>query len=208
MVKMKTEAVITGDIINSSILSDEQKTLVRLNLEQYTLNNPDILLPLQFYRGDSFQLMVKKEKAARIAVFIEAIIYSSVNTFARISIGIGLVSKIVPDNVLQSEGEAFQLSGHQMDTMKEEGRLMKISLNNKQYQSILSATFYLAESIILGWKPRMAAVIAQIPFAKTQKEIAEEMNISSAAVSKALKAGNWPSVENFLNGYEKALKEI
>lgn len=206
--EIKTVAVITGDIINSSNLSDEQKNRVRLDLEYFTSNNPDILLPLQFYRGDSFQLMVEKEKAARIAVFIEAIIYSSVNTFARISIGIGLVSKIVPDNVLLSEGEAFQLSGHQMDTMKEEGRLMKITLKNNQYQSILSATFYLAESIILGWKPGMAAVIAQIPFAKSQKEIAEKLNISGAAVSKALKAGNWPSVENFLNGYEEALKKI
>jgi predicted transcriptional regulator len=207
-VEIKTVAVITGDIINSSKLSDEQKNRVKLDLEYFTSNNPDILLPLQFYRGDSFQLMVEKEKAARIAVFIEAIIYSSVNTFARISIGIGLVSKIVPDNVLQSEGEAFQLSGHQMDTMKEEGRLMKITLKNNQYQSILSATFYLAESIILGWKPGMAAVIAQIPFAKSQKEIAEKLNISGAAVSKALKAGNWPSMENFLNGFEESLKEI
>ena len=206
--EIKTVAVITGDIINSSKLSDEQKNRVKLDLEYFTSNNPDILLPLQFYRGDSFQLMVEKEKAARIAVFIEAIIYSSVNTFARISIGIGLVSKIVPDNVLQSEGEAFQLSGHQMDTMKEEGRLMKITLKNNQYQSILSATFYLAESIILGWKPGMATVIAQIPFAKSQKEIAVKLNISGAAVSKALKAGNWPSMENFLNGFEESLKEI
>lgn len=204
----KTVGVITGDLINSSDLNSEQKSLLKLKLGHFTENNPEILLPFQFYRGDSFQLMVLKEKAARIAVMIEAIVFSTTGTWARLSIGIGSVSRISPGNVLQSEGEAFQLSGHQMDKMKEEGRLLKIALNNSRFQPILSATFHLAESIILGWKPGQAAIIAQIPFTKTQKEIAEKLNISGAAVSKAVKASNWSSIENFLNGYEQTIKEI
>jgi hypothetical protein len=204
----KIVGVITGDLINSSVLNDEQKNLLKSKLGRFTANNPEILLPLQFYRGDSFQLMVLKEKAARIAVIIEAIVFSTTGTWTRLSIGIGSVSKISPGNVLQSEGEAFQLSGHQMDKMKEEERLLKIALNNRRFQPILSATFHLAESIIWGWKPGQAAIIAQIPFAKTQKEIAGKLNISGAAVSKAIKASNWPSIENFLKGYEETIKEI
>jgi hypothetical protein len=206
--KEKTVGIITGDIINSSLLNDEQKILLKSELGRFTTNNPEILLPLQFYRGDSFQLMVVKEKAARIAVFFQAIIFSATGTWARLSIGIGAVSKVIPGNVLQSEGEAFQLSGHQIDKMKDEGRMLRISLNNKRFQPILSAAFYLTESIICGWKPGQAAVIAQIPFAKTQKEIAERLNISGAAVSKAIKTSNWLVIESFLNGYEETMKEI
>lgn len=200
--------VITGDIINSSSLSDKNKNLLRMELDRFQTGNSDILLPLQFYRGDSFQLMVKHEKAARVAVIIETIVFSTTGTWARLSIGIGSVSKIIANNVLHSEGQAFQLSGHQMDKMKEEGRMIKIALNNQRFQPILSATFYLAESIIWSWKPGQVAVIAQIPFVKTQKEIAEKLNISEAAVSKALKASNWPSIENFIRGYEETIKEI
>jgi hypothetical protein len=206
--KEKTVGIITGDIINSSLLNDEQKILLKSELDRFTTNNPEILLPLQFYRGDSFQLMVVKEKAARIAVFFQAIIFSATGTWARLSIGIGAVSKVIPENVLQSEGEAFQLSGHQIDKMKDEGRMLRISLNNKRFQPILSAAFYLTESIICGWKPGQAAVIAQIPFTKTQKEIAERLNISGAAVSKAIKTSNWLVIESFLNGYEETMKEI
>lgn len=179
-----------------------------MELERFLTGNPDMLLPLQFYRGDSFQLMVKKEKAARVAVIIETIVYSTTGTWARLSIGIGSVSKISAGNVLQSEGQAFRLSGHQMDKMKEEGRMIKIALNNDHLQPIFSATFYLAESIIWSWKPGQVAVIAQIPFSKTQKEIAEKLSISEAAVSKAIKASNWPAIENFIKGYEGTLKEI
>ncbi len=206
--KNKTIAgVITGDVINSSSVDEEKKNLLKSELNRLLTGNPDILLPLQFYRGDSFQLMVKKEKAAQIAVIIETTVFLTTGTWARLSIGIGTVSKISPGDVLQSEGEAFQLSGHQMDKMKEEGRMLKIALNSKEYEPIFSAAFHLAESIIWSWKPGQVAVIAQIPFSKTQKEIAEKLNISEAAVSKAIKASNQPAMESFIIGYEETIKK-
>jgi len=200
--------VITGDLINSSGLSKEQKINMKTGLSGFLENNQDVLLPLQFYRGDSFQLMVRKEKAAMFTVIFEAIILSTTGTRARISIGIGTISKIIQDNVLQSDGEAFKLSGHQLDKMKEEGRLLKIAIDSIQFQPILAATFYLAESLIWSWKPGQAAVISMIPACKTQKEMAEKLNITGAAVSKALKSGKWAAIEDFLNGYEETLKMI
>lgn len=207
-IKKNIVGVITGDLINSSSLNADQKNNLQVGLSNFLEKNPDVLLPIQFYRGDSFQLMVTKEKAAMITIIIEAIILSTTGTWARISVGIGTTSKITPCNVLQSEGEAFQLSGHQMDRMKEEGRLLKIAIDSRQFQPILAATFYLAESIIWNWKPGQASVIALIPTFKTQKEIAEKLNISGSAVSKALKSAKWPAIESFLNGYEETIKEI
>ncbi len=204
----KSVGVITGDLINSSALGKEQKKLIESELECFVSNNPGVLLPLQFYRGDSFQLMVTKEHAAWTAVMIEAIVLSTASTLCRLGLGVGTVSKIAPGNVLQSEGEAFLLSGHQLDNMKGEGRIFKIALNNSQFQPILSATFHLAEVIIRGWKKGQARVVAQMPFASTQKEIANKLGISQAAVSKALKTSNWASVQDFLRGYEETVKMI
>lgn len=208
MNKQNIVGVITGDLINSSGLTKDQKINMQTGLSCFLENNQNVLMPVQFYRGDSFQLMVKKEKAAMISVIIEAIILSTTGTRARISIGIGTISKDISGNVLQSEGEAFQLSGHQLDKMKEEGRLLKIAVDSLQFQPILAATFHLTESIIWSWKPGQAAVISMIPVCKTQKEIAEKLNITGAAVSKALKSGKWAAIEDFLNGYEETLKMI
>lgn len=208
MKKQNKVGIITGDLVNSSGLTEDQKRNMQSGLLCFLENNPDVLLSIQFYRGDSFQLMVTKEKAAAIAVFIEAVILSTTGTWARISIGIGSVSKITPNNVLQSEGEAFQLSGHQIDKMKDEGRILKIAIDSVLLQSILAASFYLAESIIRNWKPGQASVISMVPTCKTQKDIATKLGISGAAVSKALKSGNWAAIESFLLGYEQTLKEI
>lgn len=208
MKKQSKVGVITGDLINSSGLTEKQKQNMKLRLSCFLENNPDVLQPIQFYRGDSFQLMVLKEKAAAVSVFIEAIILSATGTRARISIGIGAVSKINQSNVLQSEGEAFQLSGHQIDKMKEEGRLLKIAIDSSLFQPILSASFYLAERIILSWKPGQASVISMVPTCKTQKDLAAKLGIAGATVSKALKSGNWAAIESFLQGYEQTLKEI
>ena len=208
MKKQSKVGIITGDLVNSSGLTEEQKQNMQSGLAGFLEGNPDVLLPIQFYRGDSFQLMVAKEKAAAIAVFIEAITLSTTGTWARISIGIGCVSKITPNNVLQSEGEAFQLSGHQIDKMKDENRILKIAIDSVLLQSILAASFYLAESIILNWKPGQASVISMVPTGKTQKDIATKLGISGAAVSKALKSGNWPAIESFLQGYEQTLRDI
>lgn len=208
MNKQNYVGVITGDLINSSGLTKEQKNNMQTGLSGFLENNQDILMSIQFYRGDSFQLMVKKEKAAMITVIVEAIILSTTGTRARISIGIGSVSKTIPGNVLQSEGEAFQLSGQQLDKMKAEGRLLKIAVDSPPFQPILGATFHLAESIIWNWKPGQATVISMIPVCQTQKEIAEKLNITGAAVSKALKSAKWAAMEDFVNGYEETIKMI
>lgn len=202
----KNIGVITGDLINSSNLSNEQKAELKAKLEDFTQNNPDVLLPLQFYRGDSFQLMCTKEKAAWLAIMIQSIIISTTNTLARISIGIGTVSTVNKTDVLQSEGEAFILSGHQLDEMKAENRIFKIAVNQEKIQSNLEIATLLTENIMMDWKPGQASVIAMNPQAETQRAIAEKLKISPAAVSKTLKACKWAAIDQYLIWFEKTIK--
>jgi hypothetical protein len=206
--KSKNIAVITGDLVASSEVSSNQVNSMNEELSKYLDNKPFVMLPLTFYRGDSFQLMVKAEKSVEVALTIQSIILWRTETWARISVGIGTVSKIEPGNVLQSEGEAFQLSGHQLDNMKSEGRLFKIATNSSKHQPMLDAALHLADSLISNWKPGQASAIAMATQCKTQKEMAQRLNISEPAVSKALKSANWPAFETFLRGYEQTIKMI
>jgi hypothetical protein len=201
----KIIGVITGDIINSSTLSEELKFQIKDELVNFTRNNQHVLLPIQFYRGDSFQLMCTKEKSVWLAVLIQSIIISTANTLARISIGIGKVSNIHANDVLQSEGEAFLLSGHQLDEMKADDRILKIAVDNAEILSNLDIATLLAENIIKGWKPGQASVISTNPGSVTQRIIAAQLKISPAAVSKTLKASNWAVIEKYLNWSENIL---
>lgn len=205
MEKEEIIGVITGDLINSSAINDELKMKLKDELFGFTKNNPNVLLPLQFYRGDSFQLMCTKEKAAWLAVLIQSIIISTAGTMARISIGIGKVSTIHADDVLQSEGEAFLLSGHQLDEMKGEDRILKIAVGNADIQPNLDIATLLAENIVKGWKPGQASVISLNHGSVTQRNIAAQLKISPAAVSKTLKASNWTAIEQYLIWVENLL---
>lgn len=205
MKQAKIIGVITGDLINSSVISDELKIKLKEELVNFTKNDPSVLLPLQFYRGDSFQLMCTKEKAVWLAVLIQSVIISTAGTLARISIGIGKASNIHADDVLQSEGEAFLLSGHQLDEMKGEDRILKIAVGNAEIQPNLDVATLLAESIVKGWKPGQASVISLTPGSVTQRNIAARLKISPAAVSKTLKASNWAAIEQYLIWVENLL---
>jgi hypothetical protein len=55
--KKRQIAVITGDIVNSSVLNEAQKKLIQNGIEHF--KHEGILLKPRFYRGDSFQLAVK-----------------------------------------------------------------------------------------------------------------------------------------------------
>ncbi|MCF8358289.1 MAG: SatD family protein [Prolixibacteraceae bacterium] len=208
MKKNRNIAIITGDIINSSSITSAQLKKMKTGLNVFLEERTDVLLPLAFYRGDSFQLMVEPVKSAEIALIIQSILLSTTETLARISIGVGSASKVMPGNVLQSEGEAFQLSGHQLDKMKDEGRIFKIATKSKGHQPMLAGSFHLAENIISGWKTGQASVITLVTRFKTQKEIAKRLNISESAVSKALKSAGWAAVKSFLDGYEQTIKMI
>ncbi|MDA3817714.1 MAG: SatD family protein [Prolixibacteraceae bacterium] len=208
MKKYKNIAIITGDLVKSSNISSDQLKQMNDKLDIFLEKNPNVMLPLAYYRGDSFQLMVEPAKSAEIALIIQSIVLSTTETLARISIGIGSASKVITGNVLQSEGEAFHLSGHQLDKMKDEGRIFKIATQSKIHQPMLAGSFHLTENIISGWKTGQASVVSLVTRCKTQKEIAWKLNINESSVSKALKSAGWAAIKSFLEGYEQTIKMI
>ena len=208
MKNKKNIGVITGDLISSSGLSEKQKAELKARLENFTSTSQYVLLPLQFYRGDSFQVMCTKEKAAWLAIMIQAIIISTTDTMARLSIGIGPASQIHKKVVLQSEGEAFILSGHQLDEMKSKSRIFKIAVNQEEIQVNMEIATLLVENIMMDWKPGQASVISMNPQAETQRAIAGKLDISPAAVSKTLKASKWAAIDQYLIWYENTIKKL
>src|SRR5258708_36131707 len=113
---MAIQAVITGDIVHSTLLGKETGRKLTKQIQQLFRANK-----FEFYRADSFQAYIKNAaEALRLALLCRTAAISllpdeaMISTDIRISIGIGKV--IAPVRQLKTaKGEAFILSGRAYD---------------------------------------------------------------------------------------------
>ncbi len=217
-------AVITGDIVNSSILKEDQKQTIQERFIELT--GRDVLLELKFYRGDSFQVAVRPDVALLFALKfrIELRRMSEAND-VRISIGIGEISTWNED-VLLAGGTAFERSGKTLDELKKKGLRIIITTGNPELDEEFETYCYMADSLIKNLtsvqsnvifhklagmfkeqmdKPSTAAEETTTTTLMPQEQIGEVLGISQPAVSKILKAANWKAIEKFIKRYKQII---
>ena len=220
-------AIITGDIIHSTKLDVKFRTVLfeRISnaLKQW---DKQFNMRSETFRGDSFQcLMNNPEKALRV-VLIQKTFIRSLNPNAlynisnqnnprnqkkvllptwifdaRIAIGIGNVDNI-SNRLASSGGEAFQLSGHLLDTLKIKKQTIAIATNDK-YQEELETEFKLLDAIISKTSALQCQVILYKLTGHTEHQIAEILKINQSAVNQRSMNGNWNAIETMLNRFEK-----
>ncbi len=127
-------SVITGDIVQSSLLNQEERKMVLFELKEL-FKSWNKLFPIEFtiYRGDSFQAVLKNPaKSLLVSLLIRAKLrsLSTQNSLAkiwdaRISIGIGEID-FEAEKIIESDGEAFQLSGRNLDEMKRKDERIRL----------------------------------------------------------------------------------
>ena len=122
------QAVLTGDIVNSTKLpSEKEKALLKL-LEQVLKPNK-----YEFYRGDSFQVLIKEAgNSLRIALLCRtaAISISEKNeTDVKVSVGLGEVEEHIK-TLGSAKGEAFIISGRAFDELEKTDSRLVISTAN------------------------------------------------------------------------------
>jgi hypothetical protein len=205
-VKLKKQiAVITADVVDSSILSEAEKKFFQEKIEGY--KEKEIVLKPRFYRGDSFQLAVKPIAALLLALKfrIEIKQWKEKND-VRVSIGIGEISNW-NDDVLLAGGSAFELSGKNLDNLKETGLNMIIVTGNAELDDELETYCYMADEFVKNQTAVQASLVFQMLNGVPQIEIAKMLNISQPSVSKSLKAANWKLIERFLKRYERIIQK-
>src|SRR5438270_13130063 len=116
---MPTGAVITADIVNSTLLTREQekKLLSQLTvvLQEYKY---------EFYRGDSFQVYLKNYQLALLVVLLSRATARAFSFSFDVRASIGIAQVEAPVRSLKTAtGEAFILSGRAFDEMDIDERL-------------------------------------------------------------------------------------
>lgn len=210
----KNFAVLTGDLIKSGELANDELDDVRSSLRKRSKvvgewESGLVEGRLEFFRGDSWQMLLgRPELAMRAAVYLRASLIASVKADSRISIGLGTIDNISERQLLMSTGEAFSLSGHGLDELTGYSEMtIKISRSSDPLFEWLPVVANLCNSLIKQWTRRQAEVItfAVDPEEPTHEEIAGKLTpaVTKQAVTKILNSANWHSLREVINQFEK-----
>lgn len=207
---MRTGAIITGDIVDSTKLTLEGRKEMLEVLQMI----PEVLssvqnISLDIFRGDSFQIGIwNAELSLRCALGIRAWLrshkVSGSNRVldARVAIGIGTLD-FESDTLSTSDGEAYRFSGRLLDKMTE-GRL-EIKTPWQEVNEELKIPTAFADDIVSSWTQRQSNIILQsLLSSKTHLELARELGISRQMVDKSLRA----SKEHLINAYVGRFEEL
>jgi hypothetical protein len=206
---MSTQAVITADIVNSTQLNAaNEKQLMKL-LRQVLKPNQ-----FEFYRGDSFQVLIKQaDEALRVALLCRTAAISltqhddGIVSDVKVSIGIGEVA-LKTEKLTEAKGEAFILSGRSFDEMIKAGKRLAIATNNKLAHEGLQVIADYLNAIFSGMTSKQAAVIFELLTGQTQQVVAEKLSRSKSTINQHVNAGRWGEIEKILGQYKNIINQM
>lgn len=212
-VAMKTGAIITGDIVDSTKMTAEE----RFSMLQLLQSLPERLYPIcktniEIFRGDSFQLKITEpSKALQMALAIRAIIRTNkfkVNNAqwdARIAIGIGTLD-YETDSLSTSDGEAYRLSGRGLDLIGKSRLLIETPWEDVNEELKVPTLF--VDDIVSNWTQNQSRVMFEkLVKDQSQEKIGKIFGASQQTVSKALKAAKDALISVYIKRFKELINE-
>jgi hypothetical protein len=222
MTKSGIIAVITGDLVNSSQFEPQRMAaiIVRLNseFERLRTDYSDDTVNFSMYRGDSFQGIVEDvHTALTIAIRLKALVNSFTDSYSqpgnktpiadvRISIGIG-EGNYDPNAIHISNGEAFQLSGRTLDTMKQHNLKMCLTTPSKELNDEFMVHMNFLDGVTDRWSIASAEVVYYLLRNYKEQDIAKALNRSQAAINLRKKAAGWDEIKSLLHRFAQVIKK-
>jgi hypothetical protein len=212
------KGVITGDIIESTKLSDEENNTLIQGLK-YIIDELEQNKTIrgEIFRGDSLQCLVHKpSQTLKIALLIKTYVkgIDSINKKQkneldklinkpifdiRLAIGIGEINS-EKEKLSISQGEAFNLSGRLLDDMKNK-QTIAIKTNDK-YKEELDTSFKLLDFILSNATQNQCEVIYYKLKGLTEVEISEKIGINQSAINQRSNSSGWSSINSLIQRFE------
>ena len=205
-------AVISADSVSSATWSEKERKKVVSVLTKYLKKIPDS--QYEFFRGDSFQVVLKDPKIAlNTALLLKTAVNSiefskstdkekHIQADIRLSIGIGH-EHIKAKSLAHSDGTAYQLSGRRLDEMKKESRTLCISSENEEVTKEFEVSLLFLEEVFKRWSIASAEAVHYLLQGFTEVQLAKKVGVSQAAVNHRKKAASWHAIEALLKRYEQ-----
>lgn len=206
---MALAAVITADIVNSTKLSKADYKKLTRQLEVLLQEHQH-----EFFRGDSFQVLVKSPgDALKLLLQTRAAAMRMAGTalpLADVRASIGIEVLRLPVKSFQgAQGEAFILSGRTFDKMPREERLHIVcGEKNKAVQLGLELLARFTDYLFQRLTCKQAAVVYELLMQRTQTETAKRLKKSQATIHKHTQAAGWAEIEKLLADYKNLVALI
>lgn len=206
----KQAAVITGDIIQSSLLKASQRKRLQQTLETAfaIVKSKDATFRAEQFRGDSFQaVLMDKPGNALLGGLIVVARLRKENFKVRLAIGTGDIT-FSAKNIVTSDGTAFQHSGPYLDELKKKNGLISIvtphPAMNQEWEIHSQVLSYLLER----WSALQAEAVLEQLNGLTQAQTAEKLKIKQPAVHQRLQAAGWHVIVLILNRFEQHIPSM
>lgn len=213
------KAVVTGDIIESTKLSEEENTTLIQGLKLIIDNfEKDQTLKGEIFRGDSLQCLVHKpSEALKITLLIKTFVKGIVSNTnlkekndsekliskpvfdIRLAIGIGEINS-EKERLAISQGEAFNLSGRLLDDMKHK-QTIAIKTNDS-FNNELDTAFKLLDFILSNATQNQSEVIYYKLQGLTEVEISEKIGVNQSAVNQRSNSSGWSAINSLIQRFE------
>lgn len=210
----KIKGVITGDIIESSAIQIKYRDFLLESIRRIA-NELNVIEPLtiEFFRGDSFQMVINNpENAMLIAILLRAGLKSHTPKEckkpwdARLSLGVGSISYHA-DNIVLSDGEAFQYSGRELDEIGKRRLIVKTRWPYVNEELQVSTAF--ADDVVSSWSVSQSQASYQaLLYNTSQKDIANKLQKSAQNISKLLGAAKVNLVQMYIDRYHKLISNL
>ncbi len=201
----KVKAVITGDLVNSSLLGKGALNALLKSIEKYFTAQE---IPFGFYRGDSFHALCEVDMALKTACLLRTIAKQvskkegETGSDIRMAIGIGKVEEPVR-NLGTAKGEAFILSGREMDHLGKDGPRLIMRCMDPLADNGLAAISAFADFLIRNMTIKQAEVVHLLLQKATQTEVALKLGKTQPTINKHASAAHWNELEGLLKIYQK-----
>ena len=216
--KLPRLAVITGDIVRSGQLSRAQFERVQKSIRggsaEIRQHYPDqVPLPLELFRGDSWQLLVADPAHAfRIALYLRAYLRAEADVDTRFAIGVGPVDAMPTTSVASGRGEAFRLSGQLLD--QKSSTRMRFAMaegdsETERGERSIDVIMLILDIIVRDWTSAQARAVCGALLDRTQEKIAETWPgepITQQAAGQHLARAGWDGVHEALVFYENIMR--
>jgi hypothetical protein len=214
-------ATITGDVVQSERLSaprfkSVQEIIKRGGVELQRWFPDRIPLPLEMFRGDSWQLLVTDPgDALRIALYLRAYVRAEAGAGGvdtRLSIGVGTVDLLPEQSVREGRGEAFRVSGELLD--KKSGRRMRFALSKslpgaEWRERSIDVLLSVLDVVAIRWTSAQARALCGALLNWKQERIAQNWPgepITQQAAGQHLARAGWDGVREAVEYYEEVMR--
>ncbi len=177
-----------------------------LNTAATQIASHDDLIKPKFtrFRGDGWQIMVTSPQySLKYAVHLFAALRATnLNLDTRMSIGIGSVRSTGTNTLADADGDAFVLSGGNLDQIGKR----RLTVARAPSGPFPGSYFAMLEDIMFGWTTAQAQAIALALRSPntTQDDIAKTLGITRQAVQLRLAGAHHATIDWVLSDFAKA----